>query len=198
MLNVPVVRTVLAAPMALLLVLGVACGGSASPEDSADTGRLTDPVNVPTSTRIAGGVQYTFNSDGISVEGASRTATPGSAVPSAGTSYTVVSGDTCGAIATRFEITLAELRAANILINAECTNLRTDDVLRIPAGAAGNDSTPSSGGTTDGSTHTIAAGQNCGEIADLNHITLDALLGANGMTEDDCRSLQIGQVLQLP
>lgn len=195
MLKVPVRRSVFVLAAASLLSLVAACGGSSGPAD-AQRGSLTDPASVPTSTRIAGGVIYKIEPSGISVEGASRTATPGPDVPGAGTTYTVLSGDTCGRIASQFDITVAELRAANILINAECTNIIPDQILRIPGTVASNDPTPSSGG--DGNSHVVLAGQNCGDIATLNGITVAALLSANGMTEADCRSLQIGQVLRLP
>ena len=180
-----------------LLLLGAACNGSSNDDGGDGSTSLTDPASVPTSTRISGGALYTFNAEGISVEGASRTATPAPDGPGVDTSYTVVSGDTCGAIASRFGITVAELRAANIRIDANCSNLRVDDVLRIPAGSSSPDATPTGGGG-DGTTHIVEAGQLCGTIAELNGITLDQLLAVNGMTEDDCTRLQIGQVLQLP
>lgn len=195
MLNVPIRRFVPYLAAVALFSLLAACGGSSDPADVA-RGSLTDPASVPTSTRIAGEIVYTIDSGGISVEGASRTVTPGPDTPGVGTTYIVLSGDTCGRIAAQFEITVAQLRAENILINAECTNIIPDQILRIPGTVASNDPTPSGDG--DENSHVVLAGQNCGDIATLNGITVAALLAANGMTEADCRSLQIGQVLQLP
>jgi LysM repeat protein len=54
--------------------------------------------------------------------------------------------------------------------------------------------TPSSGGGT----YTVRPGDTCGSIAADHDITLDELLEANDMTEDDCTTLQIGQVLEIP
>ena len=49
-----------------------------------------------------------------------------------------------------------------------------------------------------GKTYTVKSGDTCGAIATANNITLQQLLDANKMTEGDCGSLQIGQVLKLP
>lgn len=60
--------------------------------------------------------------------------------------------------------------------------------------------TPGAGTATAGAganTYTVEAGDTCGGIASDNGITLAALLAANNMTEDDCGSLDVGQVLQL-
>lgn len=52
---------------------------------------------------------------------------------------------------------------------------------------------------TSGKTYTVKSGDTCGAIATANNITLQQLLDANKpMTEGDCSSLQIGQVLKLP
>ncbi len=68
--------------------------------------------------------------------------------------------------------------------------------------------TPGTPGTTtatrtgtpgaSGDTYTVAEGDTCGAIAAANDITLEQLLDANGLTEDDCKTLQIGQKLKLP
>ena len=51
---------------------------------------------------------------------------------------------------------------------------------------------------TNGKTHTVKAGEFCGTIASENGVTLQELLDANNMTEDDCLTLAIGQVLKIP
>lgn len=53
-------------------------------------------------------------------------------------------------------------------------------------------------GSGGGSTYTVEAGDFCGSIAEANGITLQQLLDANDMTEDDCLNLQPGQVLVIP
>ena len=68
-----------------------------------------------------------------------------------------------------------------------------------PATTATGTRTPGTGTPTSGSkTYTVKSGDFCGTIAEANGITLDALLKANNMTEADCATLQIGQVLKLP
>jgi len=54
--------------------------------------------------------------------------------------------------------------------------------------------TPSGGGGT----YTVKPGDTCGSIASEHDVTLAALLSANNMTEADCTTLQIGQVLKIP
>lgn len=52
--------------------------------------------------------------------------------------------------------------------------------------------------TTGGRTYTVEAGDFCGTIAQEFDITLAELLAANNMTEPDCNTLAIGQVLKIP
>ena len=61
------------------------------------------------------------------------TAVAGSATPG-GTAktYTVKSGDTCGAIATANNITLQQLLTANSKSEDDCTKLQVGDVLKLP------------------------------------------------------------------
>lgn len=52
--------------------------------------------------------------------------------PGAARTYKVQSGDTCGAIASAFGVTVEKLIAANSSINADCTNLQLDQIITIP------------------------------------------------------------------
>jgi LysM repeat protein len=55
--------------------------------------------------------------------------------------YTVVSGDTCSAIATKFGVTVSAIITANPTIDSACTNLKIGQVLCIPGGSSsGGDS----------------------------------------------------------
>jgi LysM repeat protein len=54
--------------------------------------------------------------------------------------------------------------------------------------------TPGAGGKT----YTVKSGDFCGTIAQDQGVTLQALLDANKMTEDDCTRLSIGQTLKIP
>jgi LysM repeat protein len=72
------------------------------------------------------------------------------------------------------------------------------------AGTATN-KTPAAGGSTttavaggSAKTYTVKSGDICSTIASDNGITLQQLEDANGLTDDSCRELNIGQVLKLP
>jgi len=66
--------------------------------------------------------------------------------------------------------------------------------------------TPGTPGTVPGSAtaapsgkeYVVKSGDFCSTIAAANNTTLEALLAANKMSEDDCTRLQIGQKLKLP
>jgi LysM repeat protein len=69
----------------------------------------------------------------------------------------------------------------------------------------GNGQTPGTGqtptpttATGGGTTHTVESGEFCSTIAADYGITLQQLLNANDMTEDDCLRLQVGQILIIP
>lgn len=77
---------------------------------------------------------------------------------------------------------------------------QTPGQTRTPGTGTPTTGTPGAGTTTPGAgaaTYTVKAGDLCGTIASDNGITLQQLLTANKMTEDDCTRLQIGQVLKL-
>lgn len=61
---------------------------------------------------------------------ATRTGTPGT--PAAGNTYTVKSGDTCGAIAAAKSITLKQLLDANKMTEDDCLKLQVGQVLILP------------------------------------------------------------------
>jgi LysM repeat protein len=134
--------------------------------------------------------------------------------------YTIVNGDTCGGIATRFDVPLSELLRLNGLNESDCTRIRVGDPLLIPVptptpgptetpdpasalpqpgGAAAAETAPaaSAAGST-AATYTVAANDTCSQIAERNNITLDALIAANadqGLTQQ-CL-IRPGQVLKL-
>ncbi|GIW13524.1 MAG: hypothetical protein KatS3mg062_0963 [Tepidiforma sp.] len=63
---------------------------------------------------------------------------------------------------------------------------------RTPGAAT---ATPGAGG---GRTYTVSEGDTCFSIAQDNGVTLQELLQANNLTEDDCTRLAVGQELQIP
>ncbi len=59
--------------------------------------------------------------------------TPGTTTPGTGAkTYTVKAGDFCGTIAEAHNVTLAAFMAANPEIDATCSNLKIDQVVKIP------------------------------------------------------------------
>jgi LysM repeat protein len=183
-------------------MLAVACFGGGGGDDAA-TNRVTDPALVPTATPNANPMVYRFKNDDIQFTGGTA-ATPqggGSGDPQ---SHTVGSGETCAEIAGQYNITVDALIRANRSINAECTNLREGDRLRIPSAAptATPEATSRPGPGTptprpSGREHTVAAGDTCADIADSYGISADDLIRVNGL-DADCTTLQPGQKLKIP
>ena len=178
-----------------MLLAGIACGGGA---DTASQGPLvTDPAAVPSAAPIQNAILYQLRGREIIVEGISTLVSD--APPTTPRSYTVVDGDTCSGIAEKLGVGLDELIAANQIINAGCTNLRPNDVLRIPAGAT-NDAAPQQTPTPprgSGQLHTVEPGNTCSGIAQSFNVSAEDLIAANGL-DADCQGLQPGQILIIP
>lgn len=132
---------------------------------------------------------------------------------SAGSTYTVVPGDSLYAIADRLSgpgtstsAFLAALYAANGL--SETSVITAGQSLRLPTGTIAPAPAPSAPAasrtpSTSGSTYTVAPGDTLSSIAEQFHgasvsfgIYLDLLRFANGLT--DASSIMVGQVLRLP
>lgn len=184
----------LAVAGATMAAWSAACGGGG--ETGGNGSRITDPAAVPTSTPIQNPVTFRFKNEDIEIAGGGTT-TAGSTTNQART-HTVAGGETCADIASRYGISVAELIRVNRSINADCTNLREGENLRIPSTvptAAAGTPTPRAGAS--GRTHTVAPGDTCADIAASFGVGADALIAANGL-DADCTNLQPGQVLQIP
>jgi LysM repeat protein len=194
-------------------MLVAACGGGGG-DDGGQGQRVTDPAEVPSSTPISAGApqKYEIHQDGsLVISGGGPTVTgtvpAGSTVTGGGTTYTVESGDTCGAIATEHSITVEQLIAANrALINAECTNLSPGDELKIPAaGGASATTTPRSTGggaatptpRAGSRTYEVQSGDTCADIAANQGVSVEDLIALNDL-DPGCTTLQPGQELKIP
>lgn len=194
-----------AAILALGLVFGlagIACGGGGD-NKSGSGPRVTDPAKVPSSTPLVNPVLFTIRQDGqISTSGGPTiTVSPGSTQTSA-KKYTVASGDTCSAIASKNGVTLDELLKANRTIDANCSNIHAGDVLTIPAPATPvpTANTGVIGGPTQrpsGKSYTVQSGDTCSGIAQSYGVQVADLISANGL-DADCRTLKPGQVVRIP
>jgi len=92
--------------------------------------------------------------------------------------HTVQQGQTLGAIAKRYRVSVTNLAAANRL--KKTSNLRVGQVLRVPP---------------KGVVY-VYPGQTLTGIAQLNKVSVKALAGANGLKRD--APLRVGQRLKLP
>ncbi len=124
--------------------------------------------------------------------------------------YVVESGDTLFAIAERLGVDPEEIIRLNDL--ADPSNLEVGQVLKIPGAPAAlptgpaplpgeplPESTPAPPVVPTGEdTYTVQSGDNASTIADACGFTLDELAAANGTTIEGLRSLEVGQVLNLP
>ena len=161
------------------------------------------------------------NADGQAVAGATEavagvteapTPTPilVTATPVPPQEYTIVSGDTCGTIAEKFGISLAEFLTANSLSEANCTRIRIGDKLTIPAPVptAGPSPTPQPLGAQSGDASAPAAtlppelvyevqsGDVCGKIVQkFPSVTIDQIVQQNNL-DANC-TIQVGQKLVL-
>ncbi|KAJ3867966.1 hypothetical protein EV359DRAFT_61054 [Lentinula novae-zelandiae] len=127
--------------------------------------------------------------------GASGRALPGSQIFSRATceaTYTVVAGDTCDEIATKNDVTVSALEAANPSIDANCDNLFVGEQLCIPG------ATPPPPPPPCAENYTVKAGDVCINIANQFNITVPQLEAANTEIDPLCDNLQIGEVLCIP
>lgn len=191
----------------LVAVVVAACGGGAESGTQTEE-RITDPAAVPSATPIQSANLFKIENNGAISAPDGSVGTPavtsGTPPPSSGSTYEVQPGDTCGAIAAKFNITFDELRKSNRTINEGCTNIRPGDRLKIPSGGAGAATTPTpgTGGAQptpppSGREHVVADGESCYDIAGSYGVSLSELIELNGL-DAECQTLQIGQTLKIP
>lgn len=154
------------------------------------TGRATA---TPTSSATA-----TATSSPLPTATATPSPTP---TPVPQVTYEVRAGDTLSAIASRTNVSVEALMAANNLTAQDVYTLRPGDQLIIPtAGSAtAQAAAPTvAAPTAPPRTYTVQPGDIPFAIANRFGVSVDALLAANGLTRDDARSLRSGQVLVIP
>jgi len=135
--------------------------------------------NSLSSTRISVGQR-------LKVPGASSSS-PTSAPTSAGPGqYRIRSGDNLGAIATRFGVSVTDLKAWNGL---RSTRIRAGNYLRVRPPSAGASSAPAAGG---GSKYKVRRGDSLDLIARRNGVSVADLKAWNGLSSS---SIQAGQSL---
>jgi LysM repeat protein len=105
--------------------------------------------------------------------------------------YKVVSGDTLGAIATKFGVTVARIQAANSL--GTSTTIRIGQILKIPTSVS---SSPAVTTSPTIRTYTVKSGDTLWGIASKLGVSATALATLNGITNPNL--LRVGQVLKVP
>ena len=106
--------------------------------------------------------------------------------------YTVERGDTLWNIASRFGVTVQEIRDANDLTS---DTLSVGQSLIIPGISAGDDLEDNEGSETVPTTYTVQSGDSLWSIANRFGVTVNDLKSANGLTSN---LLSVGQVLIIP
>ncbi len=114
-----------------------------------------------------------------------------SATTSAFVNYKVAAGDTLGAIATKFGVTVARIQAANSL--GTSTNIRIGQILKIPTSVS---SSPVVTTSPTIRTYTVKSGDTLWGIASKLGVSATALATLNGITNPNL--LRVGQVLKVP
>ncbi|KAK9746337.1 hypothetical protein K7432_018203 [Basidiobolus ranarum] len=131
---------------------------------------------------------------------ATSTPTPPKSCKKGTNQYSVQSGDTCYAIAVKFNISVENLQAANP--NMKCEQLMVGEAVCIPSVVPSSSVSPTptatpptacASGTTS---YSIKSGDTCSVIATNNGISVEKLLTANPKVK--CELLAIGQQICIP
>lgn len=134
----------------------------------------------------------------LTVPGVTRTGTGGWGAPARpGSTYTVVAGDTVGAIAARFGTSVGAIVAANHLSDPNL--ILPGQVLIISAGTGGSDGGGGSAGAPApgrGSSYRVVAGDTVGAIAARFGTSVGAIVAANHLSDPNL--IFVGQALVIP
>ncbi|KAJ7502450.1 hypothetical protein B0H11DRAFT_1988665 [Mycena galericulata] len=109
--------------------------------------------------------------------------------------YTVASGDGCGTIESKFNLTLAQFISMNPEINSGCTNLALAEAYCV---ASSNSTIPPNlapGTITAGCTqyYTVASGDGCGTIESKFSLTLAQFIAMNPEINSGCTNLALAE-----
>ncbi len=197
------------------VALVTACGGSDENPADAATATATPTAQptstegelIPTATPFASRPTPTIvsesssggnsNSGGETSSGGetgNADATPAATPAPTTDTHVVVAGDTLSAIADQYGLSLDAIMAANDITDASLIFVGQE--LTLPAAATSSDSSDGADGSdTGGQTHTVVEGDTLTGIAEQYGTTVEALSGANDLTDS---VIWIGQELTIP
>lgn len=132
-------------------------------------------------------VRASLTSTASAAPTATNTATP---TPQAVASYTVRSGDTLVGIAARFDIPTETLMQANGMTPSTAANLQVGRVLVLPGVPVVQDEQTQ--------TYIVRTGDTIVGIALRFNVDTQELMRVNGFSEQQARTIQIGQVIVIP
>ncbi|KAJ6518856.1 hypothetical protein C8R45DRAFT_809437 [Mycena sanguinolenta] len=113
--------------------------------------------------------------------------------------YTVVSGDSCGAIESKFAITLSQFLTWNPEVNSQCTNILVGLAYCVTGPTSSSSSAPvssptASGTITTGCTtyYTVVSGDSCGAIESKFGISFAQFQAWNPEVNSACSNILVG------
>jgi len=114
--------------------------------------------------------------------------------------YTIVSGDSCGAIESQFGITLSQFLTWNPEVNAQCTNILVGLAYCVAGPTSSSSSAPPAssptapGTITSGCTtyYTVVSGDSCGAIESTFSISFAQFQAWNPEVNSGCTNILVG------
>ncbi|KAI0954351.1 hypothetical protein AcV7_007610 [Taiwanofungus camphoratus] len=163
-------------------------------------------------TNIDVGLAYCVSGPAVSSSPTTTSSTPTASPTAPGTIptgctqyYTVVSGDNCGSVDAKFNITLAQFLAWNTGVDSSCDNLElgyqycvAGPPLSTTTTATPTSSSPAASPTAPGvisgctEYYTVVSGDYCSEIETKFNITSAEFLAWNTDLNSDCSNLEAG------
>ncbi|KAH7097980.1 hypothetical protein BKA62DRAFT_661284 [Auriculariales sp. MPI-PUGE-AT-0066] len=160
--------------------------------------RRSDAQNLLNEARSKYGGSSGGSSGGaVNVGTGSSSGSSGSSGSSSGSSgscaktYTVVKGDNCSKIASKYSTSFSTLRSLNSAINSGCTNLQIGQKVCVKKGSSSSGSTSSATSGSCKSYHTVKAGETCNKIR--GGTSLSQFLKLNSSVNSGCTNLQVGK-----
>ncbi|KAH9480415.1 LysM domain-containing protein [Psilocybe cubensis] len=183
------------------VVSGDSCSAIESNYDITFTQLITwNPEINSQCTNIQVGLAYCVASNSPpSSGGPPSNVAPGTITTGCTSYYTVVSGDTCSAIESRFGITMTQLTAWNPEINSQCTNIQLGLAYCVASSSSGTSPTGPPENLASGSLsnctsyHTVVSGDSCAAMESTAQIAAADFFRWNPEVSTDCSNILVGE-----